>query len=90
VPDVAILDSFRLQLTKREFTLITKALVGKLDPKGPTGDERSEARQLGLLILAGAEECASGKAKALSHARSLAGQGQEDTGKNGKEGEGDT
>jgi hypothetical protein len=59
--------TFRLQLTQREFTLVTKALCQKLRP-----EEGPEAQVLGVEMLARAQQVASEKADALAHAREKA------------------
>lgn len=61
--------SVELALEKREFTLITKALVGKLRP-----EEVEEAKALGLMLQAGFAKELSDKAQHAAHALDKAGE----------------
>lgn len=70
---MTIQEEYTLILTKREYTLVTKALVGKLDPgaKG-IGDEIAEAREFGLKLMTRATEAMGAKFDALNHALKIA------------------
>ena len=62
--DVVVREDYQLVLTKREFTLVTKALVGKLDPERDV----SEARVLGVDLMCRAVESLKSKQTAMAHA----------------------
>lgn len=76
--DVLVREEYQLRLTKREFTLITKALVDKLsdeviniDGRGSAAgavSEKVEARALGLSLLDRAVERADDKGEVLRKA----------------------
>ena len=83
---VVVNEVYKVELTKREFTLITKALVGKLSDKpinldfSATQAEIEEARELGLELMGRAQMRVAEKLDALTHARNLA------SGRNGGDG----
>ena len=69
--NLTIAETFKLEFSKRELTLVTKALCGKLNPdKGELG----EARELGLLLLNQTAERLSEKLQAVDRATQLAEQ----------------
>ncbi len=56
-------EEYRLELSKREFVLVTKGLCGKLRP-----EESSEAVQLGLDLISRARERMAELAACFEHA----------------------
>ena len=71
--NVTIQEEYTLNLTKREYTLVTKALTGNLDANAKgVGDEHAEARELGLKLMGRAAEAMGEKFDALNHALKIA------------------
>jgi hypothetical protein len=65
--------SYRLDLSKREFTLITKALCGKLSAHARGGDEVAEANRFGKELMAKSHDRLVEKLDASARARKQAG-----------------